>query len=117
MANADLETPEFIERLRAGDRTAFALVVKHYHPRLLGAARTLLQPADAEEAVQEAWVAAYRALPQFEGRSALLTWLTRIVINQARMQLRKSGREVRFDPTEEGGADALAERIQRDASH
>ncbi len=81
MANPDLETPEFIERLRAGDRAAFALVVKHYHPRLLGAARTLLQPADAEEAVQDGWIAAHRALPKFEGRSALLTWLTRIVIN------------------------------------
>ena len=73
MANPDLETPEFIERLRAGDRAAFALVVKHYHPRLLGAARTLLQPADAEEAVQDGWIAAHRALPKFEGRSALLT--------------------------------------------
>ena len=99
MANPDLETPEFIERLRAGDRAAFALVVKHYHPRLLGAARTMLQPADAEEAVQDGWIAAHRALPKFEGRSALLTWLTRIVINQARMQLRKGGREVQFDPT------------------
>ena len=113
MANPDLETPEFIERLRAGDRAAFALVVKHYHPRLLGAARTLLQPADAEEAVQDGWIAAHRALPKFEGRSALLTWLTRIVINQARMQLRKSGREVQFDPTEEGAADALAHRFAR----
>lgn len=111
MANPDLETPEFIERLRAGDRAAFALVVKHYHPRLLGAARTLLQPADAEEAVQDGWIAAHRALPKFEGRSALLTWLTRIVINQARMQLRKRGREVQFDPTEEGATDALAHRF------
>ena len=114
MATPELETPEFIERLRAGDRTGFALVVKHYHPRLLGAARTLLQPADAEEAVQDAWVAAYRALPDFEGRSALLTWLTRIVINQARMKLRKAGREIQFDPTEEGATDALAHRFNAD---
>ncbi|WP_416391689.1 sigma-70 family RNA polymerase sigma factor [Alloalcanivorax xenomutans] len=113
MSESQLETPDFVERLRDGDRAAFALLVKHYHPRLLGTARRLLQPADAEEAVQESWIAAHGALARFEGRSTVLTWLTRIVINQARMQLRRQGREIQFDSTEDTG-DALAHRFRGD---
>lgn len=112
MTNPELESNDFIDRLRTGDRDAFARLVKAHHNRLLATARTLVSAADAEEAVQEAWIAAYRALPKFEGRSALLTWLTRIVINQARMQLRRQGRDVPFDPTEHDG-DALAHRFNR----
>lgn len=108
--SSELESPEFLDRLRAGDRAAFARLVQAHHNRLLATARTLVSPADAEEAVQESWIAAHRALPKFEGRSALLTWLTRIVINQARMQLRRSGREILFDPQETGG-DALDHRF------
>lgn len=112
MANSDLESIDFINRLRAGDRPAFARLVKAHHRRLLATARTLVNHADAEEAVQEAWISAHRALPKFEGRSALLTWLTRIVINQARMQLRRNGREVLFDPIEDDG-DALSHRFNK----
>jgi RNA polymerase sigma-70 factor (ECF subfamily) len=112
MTEPELESLDFIDRLRTGDQVAFARLVKAHHQRLLAIARTLVNPADAEEAVQEAWIAAHRALPKFEGRSALLTWLTRIVINQTRMQLRRHGREVSFDPTEDGG-DALAHRFNR----
>ncbi|MBL7250562.1 RNA polymerase sigma factor [Alloalcanivorax sp. C16-2] len=111
MTEQDLESDDFIARLRAGDRAALAALVRGYHPRLLATARTLVSPADAEEAVQDAWIAAHRALPRFEGRSTLLTWLTRIVINQARMQLRRGGREIPFDPTEDGG-DALDHRFK-----
>lgn len=115
MANPspDLESPEFLERLRAGDRAAFARLVKAHHNRLLATARTLVNPADAEDAVQDAWIAAHRALPKFEGRSALFTWLTRIVINQARMKLRRSRRELLFDPQDTDG-DALNHRFSND---
>ena len=87
-----LESPEFIERLRQGDRAAFGQLVKGHHNMLLATARTMLSAADAEEAVQDGWIAAHRAIGKFEGRSLLRTWLTRIVINQARMMLRKGGR-------------------------
>ncbi len=109
-----LESPEFIERLRQGDRAAFGLLVKAHHNMLLATARTMLSPADAEEAVQDGWIAAHRAIAKFEGRSLLRTWLTRIVINQARMMLRKGGREIQFDPTDE--QDPLAHRF-RDGGH
>ena len=62
--------------------------------------------------MQDAWIAAHRAIAKFEGRSQLRTWLTRIVINQAKMMLRKRGREIQFDPTDD--PDALAHRFHND---
>lgn len=84
-------------RLRAGDETAFAALVRQHHRALLAVARSFLRDGEAEEAVQEAWINAHRALPSFEGRAALRTWLTRIVINQAQMRLRRAGREISLD--------------------
>lgn len=108
---ADIESHAFVERLRGGDRDAFAALVGRYHQRLLATARSLLNHADAEEAVQDAWIAAYKALARFEGRSKLSTWLTRIVINEARMRLRRGGREINLDMDDEG-RDAMADRFQ-----
>ena len=112
MADTHLEEPRFIEKLRQGDRAAFGQLVKCHHNMLLATARTLLSPADAEEAVQDAWIAAHKAIAKFEGRSLLRTWLTRIVINQAKMMLRKRGREIQFDPTSD--PDALSHRFHGD---
>ena len=112
MADAQLEDPRFIEKLRQGDRAAFGQLVRGHHNMLLATARTLLNPADAEEAVQDAWIAAHRSIAKFEGRSLLRTWLTRIVINQAKMMLRKRGREIQFDPTND--PDALTHRFHND---
>ena len=56
-----LESPEFIERLRQGDQAAFGQLVKAHHNMLLATARTMLSSADAEEAVQDGWIAAHRA--------------------------------------------------------
>jgi RNA polymerase sigma factor (sigma-70 family) len=107
----DIENPEFIDRLQAGDRTAFSRLVTRYHQRLLATARTMLTPADAEEAVQDGWIAAFKALPSFQRRSRLSTWLTRIVINEARMRLRRAGREIQLDITDDH-RDALADRFR-----
>ncbi|MDX1803655.1 MAG: sigma-70 family RNA polymerase sigma factor [Alcanivorax sp.] len=112
MPQTETDSPEFLTKLRNGDRAAFGQLVKTHHNMLLATARSMLSPADAEEAVQDAWIAAHRAIGKFEGRSQLRTWLTRIVINQARMMLRKSGREIQFDPTDQ--QDALAYRFRDD---
>ena len=64
------------------------LWARHSHGlyrRVLGIVRN---PEDAEDALQEGLLSAFRNLPRFEGRSGLSTWLTRIVINAALMQLR-----------------------------
>lgn len=109
--NSDPESPEFLEQLHAGDRQAFSRLVETYHRRLVSTARSLLNAGDAEDAVQNAWIKAHKALPEFEGRSRLQTWLTRIVINEAKMRLRAGGRELTLDVDDEG-RDALAERFR-----
>ncbi len=107
------ESPEFLERLQQGDRDAFSRLVETYHRRLVSTARGLLSAGEAEDAVQNAWISAYKALPDFEGRSRLQTWLTRIVINEAKMRLRGGGRELTLNVDGEGH-DALAERFKDD---
>jgi RNA polymerase sigma-70 factor (ECF subfamily) len=85
--------PEFIERLRAGDRAAQTELVRRYHGRLLRQAFEILHDrALAEDAVQDTWLVALTRLDRFEGRASLLTWLTGIVINRARDCRRKESR-------------------------
>ena len=58
------------------------------------AMRELENPADAEEAVQDAFLSAYTHLDQFKGQARMSTWVTTIVINSARMKLRRRPRQV-----------------------
>jgi RNA polymerase sigma-70 factor (ECF subfamily) len=82
-----------VRRLRAGDARAFAAVVRDNGGRMLATARRLLRhEEDAQDAVQEAWLLAFRALPGFEGQARLSTWLHRIVVNAALMKLRTQRR-------------------------
>ena len=68
--------------------------MRRYNPRLFRVARSILKnQAEAEDALQEAYVQAYRNIGGFRGEAEVATWLTRIVINQALMQLRKRKRE------------------------
>jgi RNA polymerase sigma-70 factor (ECF subfamily) len=77
------------------------------------ALRKLRNVEDAEDAVQDALLSAYRHLDQFEGRSQLSSWLTRIVINAARMKLRSRPRQeaVSLDQSPEKGGAALANEL------
>ncbi|WP_431477472.1 sigma-70 family RNA polymerase sigma factor [Massilia eburnea] len=76
---------ELVERARAGERTAFDLLVARYQRRLLRLVLRLLRdPAEAEDVVQETFLKAYRALPRFRGEAAFYTWLYRIALNGAR---------------------------------
>jgi RNA polymerase sigma-70 factor, ECF subfamily len=65
--------------------------------------RVLGNPADAEDAVQEALLAAYKHIHQFKGQSQMSTWLTTIVRNCALMQLRKRPRQIHFPLDEQFG--------------
>jgi len=67
--------------------------------------RLLGNRADAEDAVQEAFLAAYKHLHQFRGESQMSTWLTRIVCNCAKMQLRKRPRQIHMPLLEQIGED------------
>lgn len=86
-----------IEALRRGDQLAFTGLVKRYHRQLLVVARAIVGDVWAEEVLQEAWVSIHRALPRFEGRSSLQTWLYTIVRNEARTRLGKESRYVSLD--------------------
>lgn len=82
-----------VARLRAGEGAAYERLVREQGPRLLAVARRLLRrEEDAQDALQEAFVAAFRSVHGFQGQSSLGTWLHRIVVNVALMKLRSSRR-------------------------
>ena len=79
-----------LEALRSGDREAFAHMVDAYSALIFRLALHMLRdPQEAEDVLQETFLNAYRALPGFEGRSSIHTWLYRIATNQSLMRLRK----------------------------
>jgi RNA polymerase sigma-70 factor (ECF subfamily) len=81
------------QRVVDGEQAAFADLMRRYNRRLYRVARSILRDdADAEDALQDAYIQAYRGLPDFRGESSLATWLTRIVMNAALMRRRRSGR-------------------------
>ena len=80
-----------LDALRAGDRAEFSKLVERYsNPIYRLALKFLGNPHDAEDVLQETFLKAMRALPNFEGRSSLSTWLYRIAVNESLMILRKS---------------------------
>jgi RNA polymerase sigma-70 factor (ECF subfamily) len=82
-----------LSRLRAGDARAFEEVVRKNSGRMLATARRILRSdEEAHDALQDAFLAAFRALPEFDGASQLSTWLHRIVVNAALMRLRSRRR-------------------------
>ena len=88
-----VEDPDLVARLRAGDQAAFATVVRGWSPAMLRVARAHVRTdATAEEIVQEAWMGVMRALPGFEGRAMLRTWVFRILVNVARRRGRIEAR-------------------------
>jgi RNA polymerase sigma-70 factor, ECF subfamily len=92
-----------LERARRGDRNAFAALVRHYDPSLRALAYRLLGDRDRmDDALQEAYVNAFRALPRFRGQSDLGTWLYRIVYNACVDELERARRVVRL-PLEDAG--------------
>src|SRR5471030_1238663 len=82
-----------VERVQAGERRAFDLLVAKYQRRLMRlVSRLVHDPAEAEDVVQETFIKAYRALRHFRGDSAFYTWLYRIGINTAKNFLVTQGR-------------------------
>jgi RNA polymerase sigma-70 factor (ECF subfamily) len=82
-----------VEQAKRGDQEAFATVIRHYDPGLRALAYRLLGDRDRmDDALQEAYVNAYRALPRFRGSSKLGTWLYRIAYNACLDELARSRR-------------------------
>ncbi len=82
---ADVSDLSLVRRVQRGDKGAFdVLVLKYQHKLVKLVTRYVRNPAEAEDIAQEAFIKAYRALPQFRGDSAFYTWLYRIAINTAK---------------------------------
>ena len=82
---ADVSDLSLVRRVQHGDKGAFdVLVLKYQHKLVKLVTRYVRNPAEAEDIAQEAFIKAYRALPQFRGDSAFYTWLYRIAINTAK---------------------------------
>jgi RNA polymerase sigma-70 factor (ECF subfamily) len=86
---------QLVERAQRGDKHAFELLVAKYQRKLARLlSRFIRDPAEVEDVAQEAFIKAYRALPNFRGESAFYTWLYRIAINTAKNYLVARGRKL-----------------------
>ncbi|MFM1885122.1 MAG: polymerase sigma factor [Pseudomonadota bacterium] len=86
--NTDVSDLELVRRVQQGDKGAFDLLVRKYQHKVVKLVmRYMRDPADAEDVAQDAFIKAYRALPNFRGDSAFYTWLYRIAINTAKNAL------------------------------
>ncbi len=106
--------PLSVDALKRGDRAEFARLVDEYSLHIYRLAlRMLGNPQDAEDVLQNTFLNALRALPKFESRSSLSTWLYRIAVNEALMLVRKRKPQVSLTPVnEEGDEDEDGEELQ-----
>jgi RNA polymerase sigma-70 factor, ECF subfamily len=82
-----------------GDRLAFEGLMRRYNRRLYRLARAVLRDdAEAKDALQDAYLSAYRSIGQFRGEAALSTWLSRLVLNECNARLRRSSRRENIIP-------------------
>ncbi len=92
MSERDVDA-ELVARVQRGDKQAFDLLVLKYQRKIMRLlSRMIREPSEIEDVAQEAFIKAYRALPQFRGESAFYTWLYRIAINTARNWLAQNNR-------------------------
>jgi RNA polymerase sigma-70 factor (ECF subfamily) len=100
-AAAAADDARLLAALRAGDHAAFEDLVRRHGSRLLAVAKRLLRNEDdARDALQDAFLSAFRGLDKFQEGARLSTWLHRIVVNAALMKLRAKRRHPE-DPIEE----------------
>lgn len=92
MTNAKVDQ-QLVERVQAGDKKAFDLLVQKYQFKLVKMiSRYVADPSEAQDVAQETFIKAYRALPNFRGESSFYTWIYRIGANTAKNYLVAQGR-------------------------
>lgn len=110
LAATPADDAELARRITQRDERAFEELMRRHNRMLYRIARSILNDdAEAEDALQETYLAAYRGIGSFRGGSRIGTWLARIVINEAYARLRKQKRAgivVPFDALERGEHDA-----------
>ena len=95
---------ELARSIANGDTKSFEQMMRRHNRMLFRTARAILRDdAEAEDALQEAYLRAYRAIGTFRGEAKLSTWLVRIVVNEALARCRKQGRRAEIVPLRGGG--------------
>ncbi|SQH75591.1 RNA polymerase, sigma 24 (sigma E) factor [Shewanella benthica] len=114
--SGQISDQQLVERVQQGDKNAFNLLVLKYQNKVMNLiARYVRNQADVADVAQDAFIKAYRALPNFRGESAFYTWLYRIAVNTAKNHLVAQGRrapanDVDIEEAEYyDGSDALKE--------
>jgi RNA polymerase sigma-70 factor (ECF subfamily) len=104
-----------VDSLRAGDESAFEMLIDRYHAPLLRLAMLYVPSrAVAEEVVQETWLGVLQGLARFEGRSSLKTWIFRILTNRARTRGQREGRSIPFSAVWNPESDAAESSVEAD---
>lgn len=112
VAAPDPEEQNLLNGLLDRDDSAAESIFARYHPAMFRLARSFVRSDDeAEEVVQDTWLAVLGGLERFEGRSSLKTWIFRILVNRARSRARREARQIPFSslaprpPSEEADSD------------
>jgi RNA polymerase sigma-70 factor (ECF subfamily) len=104
---ATLDDHALVAMVLAGHRDAFRHIMQRCNQRLFRVARSVVRnDTEAEDVLQESYLHAYRKLNSFHGDAALLTWLTSIVLNEARSRLRKRRNLVDLDQVDQAPDDS-----------
>jgi RNA polymerase sigma-70 factor (ECF subfamily) len=117
MANpaADAPDAELAVRIAAGEHAAFEALMRRHNRALFRTARAILRDdAEAEDALQEAYLQAYRAIGTYRAEAKLSTWLARIVANEALMRVRKRARRAEIVPMQAGVSETEINEIPDD---
>lgn len=86
-------------QIAGGDREQFTMLIRQYNRRLYRLARaTLRDDAEAEDALQDAYLSAYHAIQDFRGDAAISTWLSRLVLNECLGRIRRGNRRSKVVP-------------------
>jgi RNA polymerase sigma-70 factor (ECF subfamily) len=95
---ATLSDEDVVARVKQGELALFEVLMRRYNQRCFRVARSLLKnDAEAEEVVQQAWLAAWEHLDNFRGAARFSTWLVRIAVNESLMRARVAGRQLSMD--------------------
>ena len=109
---------EIVQRIAGGDDHAFTLLMRRHNQKMYRTARSILRDdAEAEDAVQAAYLLAYRAMDTFRGDARLSTWLIRIVVNEAVARMRKRSHSAKIiQLSDDTGHDEATAEAQMDES-
>lgn len=98
---------ELVSLAKRGDGQAFRAIMQACNQRLFRTARSIVRDdAEAEDVVQEAYARGFQHLAEFRGEASILTWLTRITVNEARGRLRQRRHTVELDELEAAQGDS-----------